>query len=232
MEEKTRSLKKTARLAGILYLALAITAAYSLMYVPSKLIVSGDSVTTSKNILAGEFLFRTGIASQLISQSLFVFLVLVLYHLFKTVNTRQAKLMVALVLVSVPVVFLLETCNITALLLLKGELLPSLAPQQSQEMALLFLKTHDYGINIVQIFWGLWLIPFGQLVYASGFIPRLLGVLLIVAGVGYVILSGTILLFPNYTTRVSSVTSIFASIGELSILAWLLIIGVKIRATN
>src|SRR6185503_18686548 len=101
MEEKTASLKKTARLAGLMYLLMGIPAPYALIYVPSKIIVHGDAAATANNILANEFLFRTGIVSQLISQTLFIFLVLVLYGLLKQVNEHQAKLMVALVIVSI-----------------------------------------------------------------------------------------------------------------------------------
>src|SRR4029079_15404682 len=117
---------------------------------------------------------------QLISQTIFIFLVLVLYRLLKKVNEYQAKSMVALVMVSIPIAFLIEVFNVTALMILKGEALKTLPPEQLQDLSILFLKIHGYGIMIVQIFWGLWLIPFGQLAYNSGFIPRVLGVLLIV----------------------------------------------------
>jgi hypothetical protein len=226
MEEKITSLKKTARIAGLLYFMLAIPAPYSLIYVPSKIMVRGDAAATANNILANEFLFRTAIAGQLISQTIFIFLVLVLYRLFKQVNEYQAKLMVALVIVSIPVAFLIEAFNVTALMILKGEVLKTLPPEQQQDLAMLFLKVHGYGIMIVQIFWGLWLIPFGLLVYKSEFIPRILGVLLIVAGIAYVIVSFTFLLFPWYSAFVEQYSFPFF-FGELAMILWLLIKGVK-----
>ena len=115
MEMNSSSLKKTARLAGVLYLFLVMTGAYCVIYVPSQIIGLGDTVTTAKNILSNEFLFRTGIINDIISNALWVFLVLVLYRLFKQVNERQAKLMVALVIVQIPAFKNHEGSNIECL---------------------------------------------------------------------------------------------------------------------
>ena len=115
MTNNTTSLQKTARLAGLLYLLLAIIGAYSLMYVSSKIIVRGDAVTTAKNMLADEFLFRTGIAGNFISVILFLFMVFVLYKVLKPVNEHQAKLMVALVVVQVPINFIIGVFSICLL---------------------------------------------------------------------------------------------------------------------
>ena len=223
--------KKTARIAGLLYLILAITGAYSIMYVPSQIIVRGDAAATANNLLANEFLFRTGIVSSLISSIIFVFLVLVLYRLFKQLNEHQAKLMFAFVIVQIPIAFLIEAFNITSVMILKGEVLKILELNQKQDFAMLFLKVHNYGTVILEIFWGLWLIPFGQLVYKSGFIPRILGVLLITGGIGYIIESLSFLLFPSYHSFVSQFTIVLYSIGELAMILWLLIKGVKGKQT-
>ena len=227
MEMNSSSLKNTARLAGLLYLLLIITGAYCVMYVPSQIIGRGDAVTTAKNILSNEFLFRTVIISDIISNTIFVFLVMVLYRLFKQVNERQAKLMVALVMVQIPAVFIIETFNIASLMIYKGEILKTFEISQRQDLAMLFLKINDYGTPILEVFWGLWLIPFGQLVYKSGFIPRILGILLIIAGIEYMIDSFISLLFPNYSAFVNQFTILFVAIGEISIMLWLLIKGVK-----
>jgi hypothetical protein len=227
METNVSSLKKTARLAGVLYLFLVITGVYIIMYVPSKIMVEGDAVDTAKNILANESLFRTGIITDLISNTIFVFLALVLYRLFKQINEHQARLMVALVIVQIPAVYFMETFNITSLMLFKGEILKTFELGQRQDLAMLFLKINDYGTPTLEIFWGLWLIPFGLLVYKSGFIPRVLGVLLIIAGIAYMIDSLTSLLLPNYHAIVSQPTLLLVFIGEISIMLWLLIKGVK-----
>ncbi len=226
------STKKTAKTAGLLYLILAITGAYSIIFIPSKIIIPGDAVATANKLLANEFLFRTGIICDLISNTIFVFLVLVLYRLFKEVNINYAKLMVALVLVQIPVVFISEAFNITSLMLFKGEILKTFELSQRQDLAMLFLNINSYGTIAIGIFWGLWLLPFGLLVYKSGFIPRTFGYLLIIGGVAYIIESSVKMLLPHYGAFVSQFTFVFYTIGELSIVFWLLIKGAKIQSQN
>ncbi len=220
-------LKKTARLAGLLYLLMVITGVYIIMYVPSKIIVWEDADTTAKNILSNEFLFRTGIIGDIISNTIFLFLVLVLYKLFKQVNEHRAILMVAFVIVQIPVLFIMEAFNITSLMLFKGEILKTFEPAQRQDLAMLFFKINDYGGLILEMFWGLWLLPFGQLVCKSKFIPRIFGILLISAGIAYMIDSFISLLFPSYHAFVNQPTLLLVAIGEISITLWLLIKGVK-----
>lgn len=227
MENKVYSLKKIARLAGLLYLILVITGVFSIMYVSSQIIVLGDTVTTAKNILAKEFLFRAGIISDLISNTIFVLLVLVLYRMFKQVNEHQAKLMVALVVVQIPALFIMESLNITSLMIFKGEILQTFELNQRQDLAMLFLKINDYGTLTLEMFWGLWLLPFGILVYKSGFIPRIFGILILIAGIAYMQASFTSILFPSYSAFMSQATLILVAIGEISITLWLLIKGVN-----
>ena len=227
MENKVNSLRKTAKLAGLLYLILVITGVYSIMYVSSQIIVQGDVITTAKNILAKEFLFRTGIINDLISNTIFVLLVLVLYRMFKQVNEHQAKLMVAFVIVQVPAVFIMEALNITSLTIFKGEILQTIELNQKQDLAMLFLKINDNGTLTMEMFWGLWLLPFGLLVYKSRFIPRIFGILLVIAGISYIVDSFVSLLFPTYSTFVNQPTLLLVAIGEISITLWFLIKGVK-----
>ena len=227
MENKVNSLRKTAKLAGLLYLILVITGVYSIMYVSSQIIVQGDVITTAKNILAKEFLFRTGIINDLISNTIFVLLVLVLYRMFKQVNEHQAKLMVAFVIVQVPAVFIMEALNITSLMIFKGEILQTFELNQKQDLAMLFLKINDNGTLTMEMFWGLWLLPFGLLVYKSRFIPRIFGILLVIAGISYIVDSFVSLLFPPYSTFVNQPTLLLVAIGEISITLWFLIKGVK-----
>ncbi len=229
MEINPSSLKKTARLAGLLYLLLVITGVYGIMYIPSQIFVAGDSVSTAKNILSNELLFRTGILNDIISNTIFLFLVLVLYPLFKHVNKNQAKLMFALVIVQIPVAFMMEAFNITSLMILKGEMLKTFELIQRQDLAMLFLNINDYGTLPLEMFWGLWLLPFGLLVYKSKFIPRIFGILLVIAGIAYMIDSTIAMQFPNYSSYVKYPTLLLAALGEISITLWLLIKGVKIR---
>lgn len=222
------STKKQARMAGLLYLLGSIPAPIGFMYVPSKLIVSGDATATADRIRAAESLLRIGIASELYTPVVFIFLVLALYRLFKAVNETLARQMVILgALVSVPIVFLNVLNEIAALILVSGaDFLSVFDQRQLDALAYLFFDLHNQGINVVAIFWGLWLFPFGLLVMQSGFIPRILGVLLIIAGFGNLAGSFTTLLLPQYAQLVDQFAMALA-FGELPIIFWLLIWGAR-----
>jgi len=222
------SQRKAIRTAGLLYLLMAISAPIGLIYVPSILIVSGDATATADNIRASESLLRIGIGSELFHQTIAVFLVLTLYGLFKPVNENHAKLLVILgALVSVPIVFLNVLNEIAALLLVRGgDFLLTFQKSQLDALAFLFLRLHDQGISVASLFWGLWLFPFGVLVIRSGFIPRFLGVLLILAGSGYLVSSCTSILLPQYGSIVGRF-SIILELGELPIMVWLVISGLR-----
>ncbi len=219
----------TARVAGLLYLLMGIPGAFSLMYVPLTLIVPGNANATANNILASEMLFRIGIVSALISGTSFIFLVRALYRLLNGVSKTHASLMVTLVLVSVAIGFLNEVNNIAALILFRGaDFLAVFDKPQRDALAMLFLRLHGQGNFINEIFWGLWLFPFGVLVMRSRFLPRILGVLLIVNCFGYLAASLTWLLLPSYGNLVSRAT-LPALFGELWIMLWLLIKGAKVQ---
>ena len=226
MEINSSSLKNTARLAGVLYLIWIITGLFAMFYIPSQINVQDDAATTAQNILSNELLFRTGIVNDLISSAIWVFLVLVLYRLFKEVNERQVKLLVALVIVQVPAVFFIEACNITSLMILKGEILKTFELTQRQDFAKLFLKINDYGVLTLELFWGLWLFPLAILVYRSQFLPRFLGVWLIIDGFALVVLSFTSLLLPEYKDMVFKITFL-PMLGEFAFMLWLLIVGAR-----
>jgi hypothetical protein len=222
------SAKKTARAAGLLYLLVAITGFFSTMYVPSACIVPGDPAATANKIRISESLFRIGIVSELISASSFIFLAMALYDLLKGVNKRHAALMVILAVVSVPIAFLNELNPSAALVLLSGsDFLSVFDPRQLDALVMVFLRLHSYGFFVGMIFWGLWLFPFGVLVYRSGFLPRILGILLVVACFAYLTGSLTALLLPNYGDAVNRFALIPEGVGELSIMAWLLIKGAE-----
>ncbi|MBI1807161.1 MAG: DUF4386 domain-containing protein [Ignavibacteria bacterium] len=223
--------KKTARIAGLWYLLLTITGLYGLLYIPSKIMVKGDAVATANNILANEFLFRTGIINDLVDSTIWVVLVLALYRLFKQVNERQAKLMVALVIVQIPVAFISGAFNIASLMILKGEILKTFELAHRQDFVMLFLKINDYGTLTLEIFWGLWLFPLAILVLRSRFLPRFLGYWLIINGFAYLAISFTGLLLPQYQDMVSKIT--FPAIfGEMAFMLWILIMGAKERTVN
>ena len=221
---------KTARVAGVLYLVMGVPAVFSLQYVPRTLIVSGNATATANNIRASEMLFRLGIVSELISVLAFILVVRALYRLLSGVDKTQASLMVSLVLVSVPISFLNVVNEIGALTILGGaDFLSVFDKRQLEALAMLFLRLHSQGLFVAQIFWGLWLFPFGVLVIRSGFLPRILGVLLIAACFGYLASSLTDLLLPSYLNVVTRFTVILAAAGEGSMVLWLLIRGAKVQ---
>jgi hypothetical protein len=221
------SAKNPGRFAGLLYLLVSIPGAFALIYVPSKLIVDGNATATANNIAASETLFRLGIAVQLISQALFIFVALALYDLFKGVNRRHASLMVTLIVVSIPIVFLNELNAIAALLLVRGaDFLSISAKPQRDALVMLFVHLHSRGFDVAGIFWGLWLFPLGLLVYRSRFLPRFLGVWLAIGGFAYVILSLTGVLLPQYQDKVFIISQP-AFFGEVAFMLWLVIKGAK-----
>lgn len=224
------STRQQARVAGFLYLLIVLSAPVGLLYVPGKLIVSGNSTATADNIRAAAWLLRLGIASELIHQIIGVFLVLALYRLFKAVNEARARQMVILgALVSVPIVFINVLNDIAALVLVSGaNFLSVFEKPQLDALAYLFLRLHSQGITVASIFWGLWLFPFGMLVIHSGFIPRVFGVLLMIAGLAYLSSAFATLVIPRYEPLVSQV-ALPLEIGELPIVFWLLIWGARAR---
>lgn len=213
---------------GILYLMMGVPAAFSLFYIPSVFIVPGDATSTARNITAGEFIFRLGILSMLVSQISFLFLALSLYDLFKDVDRKHARLLVTLVAVAVAIE-LVNCLNLIApLILLSGaDFLSSFTKPQLDALALGFLRLRSGGYGIVTVFWGLWLLPFGILVIKSRFFPKILGVLLILAGVPYLANSFTSIVLPAHNQAVSMILMPLM-LGELPMLFWLLFKGAKV----
>lgn len=188
----------------------------------------GDAETTAQNILSHEFLFRISIINSLISSTIWVVMVLVFYRMFKKVNEHQAKFLVALVIVQIPVVFFMEAFNIASLMIFKGEILKTFDLSQRQDLAMLFLKINDYGVLALETFWGLWLFPLGILVCRSRFLPYFLGVWLIITGIFYLILSFTNIMLPHYKDVITkSPFALPVELGEVAFMLWLLIMGAK-----
>jgi len=227
MEEKMNSLKKTARGVGILYILMDVFMIFSGMVVDPKIYVPGDAVATASNILASEWLFRLDFVSNIVGQILFLLLVLALYNLFKSVDKGQARLMVILVVASVPVAVLYTLFQYAPILLLSGAgHLSAFNPAQLQTLSMVFFDMYKNGIMVAEIFWGLWLIPLALLVYKSSFVPKVLGVLLIVGCFGHLLSFLSTFLFPDYSAILIPISEM-AMICELPIFLWLLIKGVK-----
>ncbi|MCJ7512096.1 MAG: DUF4386 domain-containing protein [Anaerolineales bacterium] len=227
MEEKRTSLKKAARGAGILYLIMDVFMIFSGIVVDSKTYVPGDALATAKSILASEWLFRLGFVSWIVGYVVFLLLVLALYNLFESVDKGQARLMVMLVVASVPVNILNMLNQYAPILLLTDSgHLSAFNPAQSQTLSMFFFDMYQHGMMVAELFWGLWLIPLGILVYKSRIVPRVLGVLLVVGCFGHLLSFLSTFLFPDYNTLLIPVSQV-VMIGELPIFLWLLIRGVK-----
>src|SRR5215469_6947149 len=223
------SLSRNARVAGLLYLTL-LSAPLRLIYIPGKLFVPGNASATANNIAAHETLFRLGILSDLFTATMAIFLTLALYRLFKGVDQNLARLVVILgALVVTPIYFLNTINDAAALMLAKGENFLSMFDKpQRDALVMVFLHMHGQGILANEVFWGLWLFPFGLLVYRSGFIPRILGIWLMLNCFAYLALSVTGILWPQYEGKVYH--AVFpVMLGELAIMLWLVIMGAKPR---
>ena len=222
--------KDPGRLAGLLYLLASIPGFFALLYVPSKIFVHGNATATANNIAAHEMLFRLGIAADLFGQALFIFVALALYYLLKGVNPRHALLMLTLILVAIPIAYVNELNSIAALVLAHGaDFLSVFDKPQRDALARLFLDLRGGGFDVAGIFWGLWLFPLGLLVYRSGFLPRILGVLLMIACWAYLANSFTSLVLPRYEAMVNRWISPL-QLAEMVFMLWLLIKGARPRA--
>jgi len=200
-------IKRTAHIAGLIYLTVVVSGIFSLLYVPSQLIVCGNPSTTFNNIVANELLFRLGILAGVICYIAFLFLPIILCKLLSPVDKKYAVAMIALAVVSVPISLVNLSQKYSVLTLIsKAEYLNVIQPDQLQAQVMLHLDYYNNGIDLVSVFWGLWLFPFGYLVFKSSFLPKILGFFL------------------------SSFVSLPASIGEIGTCLWLLIVGAKIKS--
>jgi Domain of unknown function (DUF4386) len=221
-------LSKNARLAGLLYVAASVVGVVRLMYVPKALMVSGNASITAANIAAHESLFRFGIVCNLLGATLWLCVPLALYQLLKSVDQTLAALMVLLgAVMQVPLFFVNAATDVAALLFARGgDLVAAFEQPQRDAFVQVFLELH-HSIDLANaIFWGLWLIPFGMLVYRSRFFPRFLGVWLIAACFGWLAFSLTGFLFPAYEDKAFTYGQPLM-IGELVMMLWLVVMGAR-----
>jgi len=220
-----------ARQAGLLYLPTVILAPFTLIYIPGALFVRGDATATANNIAAHETLFRMGIVTDLFSAVLWILIILALYRLLKEVDQTCAVVMATLGGVMVTLInFLITLNNLAALILVRGaDFLSVFEKPQRDALAMLFLRIHAQGILAAELFWGLWLFPLAILVYRSRFLPRFLGVWLVLNGLAYLAMSFTGLLLPQYAEMVGKLT-VPALFGELALMLWLVIRGAEERS--
>jgi len=222
--------RKIARIAGWWYLVLAIGAGYSWTYI-TKTFVSESAVSTVQNILATETQYVLSIIASIVGQIGFVFLALSLYRLFKNVNQTQARLMVTLVVISVSVMFVNIIFQTSALVFLqRTHYFQVFSTAQIGELATLLLHLNIIGVYVVDIFWGLWLLPLAYLTYHSNFFPKIIAYVLVISAVGYMVDSLSFLINQDLHTALRNYLSIPEALGEVTMLLWLLIKGVSAPA--
>src|SRR4051812_8677049 len=220
-------IKKQSRIAALLYFINGLPAPFALLYVPSVLIVRGDPAATANNVRNAEGLLRLGMTGELVAATVVIFAMFAFYRLFKPVSQKHAMAMMVLMLLSVPISYVNVLNDVAALSLARGPAFLSAVFDKPQldALVLFFFRLHNYGMILAQIFWGLWLFPFGMAVMRSGFIPRFVGIAAIMAGSGYVINSSVSLFLPASAHGFGDLAMILG-VGELAIL-WLLIWGAK-----
>ena len=222
------SLKQKARVAGLLFIASSAVGIVRLMYIPRTLFVHGNAAATAGNIAAHESLFRLGIVSELLAAVLWLFVPLALYRLLKEVDRSLAVLMVILgSLMQVPLFFVNSINDAAALLLVRGaDSLSAFDKPHRDALATLFLNLH-HDLDLANaIFWGLWLLPFGLLVYRSRFLPRFLGLWLMTECFAWLAFSVTGFLLPGHEDRVLALGQPLM-LAEVVTMLWLAILGAK-----
>jgi len=221
--------QKIARLAGVLYLIITVAAIFAHIYIPGELIVSGNAAATAQNISASESMFRFGmIGSELIVLLSEIILSVVLYVLLKPVN-KTLSLIAAVSRLAMTTIHGLNLLNYYFVLQLLngGDYLAVFGPDQINALVTLFLDAHSYGFSIGIAFLVPHVLILGYLIFESGYFPRVLGILFLLAGIGYLVDTTGLLLVPGYETRPGIIAMIIA-VAEIAFPVWLLVKGVKI----
>jgi hypothetical protein len=224
------STRNPGRVAGLWYLLLVFIGPLRLMYIPNKLFDDDSPATTVSNIAAHQPLFRMGIVVDLTGAIVLVFLTLAFYRLFAGVDRNLAVQVVIFGGVMPSLLYLLGVaCDLATLMVVRGAAFLSVfdTPQRDA-LAVLFLRLRDHQNTAAMVLWGVWLFPLGVLVYKSRFLPRFLGVWLIVNGAAYLSMSLTRVMWPLYSGKVWSISQP-AIFGEIALMLWLVIKGARPR---
>lgn len=230
MTERTResSPNLTARLAGLFYL-LGAGGAFNIFYVGRRLAASTDAATTANAILSSEPIYRLAVAGGFIGGATYIVVALLLYELFKPVNRSLSLLAMLFALMGVAVSVIGGLFQLAPLIVLGGApYLNVLGPDQLQALALLFLKFYAHGFTISMMFFGVYMILIGGLVIGSTFMPRIIGLLTVAAGLSYLSHSVAFVLSPPLAARLASYVFLFG-VGEGALVLWLLLVGVNAK---
>ncbi len=222
-----------ARIGGLAYLIIIAAGAFGEMFIRNKIIVSGDAIATAHNIAASPLLWRIGIAGDLIMHVCDLILAMVYYLLFKRVNKNLALLSVLFGLIQTAVLVANKLNLVIPLFLLENaDYLKAFGPNQLQALTYLSIKAHGYGFGIGLIFFGFECLIDGYLIFKSGYLPRILGILILIAGLCYLTNSFAMIISPRWADLIFPAILAPAFIAELSMCLWLLIKGVDITKWN
>ncbi len=220
--------KRTARIAGVLYLLNGITSGFAFAYVIAKVYLAGDAVTTAANVVANSGLVRIGVVADLFQATVWIFLGMTLYLLLKHVNKNLAGTMVVLVAVGAAIVCLNDVFEIAAeRIATDASYAAVFGVAGSNALVLLLLDIHHYGFLIAQIFFGLWLVPLGYLAFKSGLFPKALGVVLMLGGACYLVGMLAVFLIPEFGEKINVFVTIPSAIAEIWMVLYLLVFGIR-----
>jgi len=220
------SIQTCARIAGVLFLLSIVAGFFGEVYVPSKIIVSGDAAATARNILTLSSLFRLGFASYLVEALCDVSLALIFYVLLRPVQKDLALLAAFFGLISTALYAVAELFYFGALIILRSaDTLKAISPEQLNDLALLSLRVFGYGAGIFMVFYGVASVLRGVLIFRSGYLPRFLGVLLVLAGLGFILKNAALVLAPAYASDALLLPMFLAGV---SLTVWFLVRGVDV----
>lgn len=223
-----RSEKRLARIAGSLYLVVAVLGVFAELVVRSSVVEPGDAAATAENIRSSATLFRIGFVADLVEATFFLFTAMALYLLLKHVHTLVARAMVTLVAISVAIICLNLLHQLTALSIATGAgYVSAFGRAGADQLTMLLVDMHHDGYLIAQMFFGLWLVPLGYLVVRSGYFPKWLGVLLALGGLAYVVDLLVRFLAPGVGETLSPYVLI-PVYSEVLFVAYLLVKGVRV----
>jgi hypothetical protein len=218
-----------ARTGGVLYLIIIVLGAFAEGFVTNRLVVSGDPATTAHNLLASPGLWRLGVAGDFFVVLCAVPLLWIEYLLLRPANRQLVLLAVFFNLVSLAVEAISKLFLLVVMPTLgDADYLRAFKPQQLQTLATLALKSHDVAFNIALIFFGFTCLVNGYLIFKSGYFPKLIGVLMQIAGVSYLIACFAALFAPRFADLIIPAILLPPLIGESSFCLWLLVKGVNI----
>jgi hypothetical protein len=225
---ETKSPKRRARIAGVLYLFVGIFGGFAEGFVDPKMYVAGNAAATAGNVVANSALVRMGVVSHLLDGTFFIFLAMVLYGLLEHVNKSVARAMLILVALATGIICLNAVFQFEALrVALDPTYAAAFGVAGSNALVLILLDIQHYGTLIAQVFFGLWLVPLGYLAYQSKLFPKWLGVLLVAGGVCYLIDLLAAFLAPGLSQSIHSFVIIPSALAEIAMVLYLLVVGVR-----